>query len=74
MVDNVLTYLNELGPSIIPITVLVLVGAVREWWVWGYVFRREVAEKEFWRDKALDHLGLAEVSLTAAEDVLVEEI
>jgi hypothetical protein len=70
MVKEWLEYFSGLGPEIILLAIIVLIGAVREWWVWGYVFRREAAEKEFWRGKALDMMGLAEQVVTTAEKVV----
>lgn len=63
---------REAAPYVL-FTVLVLVGAVREWWVWGSVFKREREEKIYWRDKALDALGLAEQSLDVAATEIVEK-
>lgn len=50
----------------------ILVGAAREWWVWGYVYRREREEKEYWREKTLSLMGLAEKSADLAAKEIVE--
>lgn len=63
----------EAGPFAV-LTVLVLIGAAREWWVWGYIYRRERQEKEFWRDKTLTHLGLSESVIGVASELAPPEI
>lgn len=70
--QGVLDWFAQLGPGVIPMTLLILYGAIREYWVWGYVFRRELKEKEYWRDMALSNLGLIERSVTTAEEAVLE--
>jgi hypothetical protein len=72
MFDGILTFFGEAAGFLVPFAVVVLVGAAREWWVWGYVFRHERAEKEYWRDRALDNLGLAERSVDVAAGIVLE--
>lgn len=64
--------LGDASPLIGPLAALILVGAVREWWVWGHHYRREVEEKEYWRDKALSLAGLAEQTVEVAHDLAEE--
>lgn len=64
----------DAGPITGVLSIVILIGAVREWWVWGFIFRREVKEKEYWREKALTNLGLAEESLDMAADSVAEDM
>lgn len=74
---DVITWLWEQGARagavLVPLLVIILYGAIREWWVWGYVYRKEVKEKEYWREKALHALGLAERSVETAAEVIIKD-
>lgn len=70
--ESLFNTLQEISPYVL-FSALTLVGAVREWWVWGHVYRRERSEKEYWRAKALDHLGMAEEALQVAKDEMIGE-
>jgi hypothetical protein len=54
--------------------VLVVIGAVREWWVPGSVHRRALAEangrERFWQDKAMEWAGLVDRGTRVAETVV----
>lgn len=71
MVEGLIDLLAEYGP-VVGFTALVLIGAAREWWVWGPMYRREREEKEYWREQALSHLGLAEKGAEIAASKIVE--
>lgn len=62
------------GAMLPTFVIVILVGAVREWWVWGFMYRREVAEKEYWREKALSSLGLVERAATTAAAATVSHL
>lgn len=67
---ELLPLLAEFGPWVL-VMAAVLGGAALEWWVWGTTYHREVREKEYWREKALTNLGLAESSVEAAADAVI---
>jgi hypothetical protein len=41
-------------------------GAARQW-VFGWVYKAMVDERDFWRDRALGSIGLAEIATDEAE-------
>lgn len=67
-------WLIDTGQGLILFAVLALVGAVREWWVWGNTYRRQVEETEYWRQLAVDQLGLSERAAAAAESVILNNL
>lgn len=73
MWSDFLQLLKDAGPLVGPLAVLILVGASREWWVWGHDHRREIAEKEYWREKALANLGIAEETVKVAHEIATED-
>lgn len=52
---DTLIKLIQLGPA-----GLLIIGGVMEWYVWGPTYRREVQEKESWKEIALRSLNVAE--------------
>lgn len=52
---DTLIKLIQLGPA-----GLLIVGGIMEWYVWGPTYRREVQEKESWKEIALRSLNIAE--------------
>lgn len=62
-----------IGPWIVPITVVILVGAARKWWVWGYIYDEMREDRDFWRSRALGGQVLVEESLEVAKQT-VEEV
>jgi len=64
--------LVEIGPWIVPIAVIIIVGAARKWWVWGYIYDEMREDRDFWRTRALGSQGLVEESIEIAK-VAVEE-
>lgn len=55
---NVLLQVLQLGPA-----AALIMGGIMEWYVWGPTYRREVAEKETWKEVALRSLNVAEKKL-----------
>ena len=53
--------------GVVGLLAVVVVGALKEWWVPGRVHRRAVAEKDFWRSHALRSTSLAEAAVRLAE-------
>ncbi len=41
-------------------------GAARKW-VFGWIYQEMVADRNFWRDRALEGTGLAEIATSLAE-------
>lgn len=50
------------------IIALLVVGGLREWYVWGPTFRRERAEKEFYRAALLRSLRLTKEAIDVASN------
>ena len=53
--------------TIAGLVVSALVAGARGVWVFGWIYRAEVAESKFWRDRALVGTGLAEIAEAEAE-------
>ena len=56
--------------GVIPMLIIFLAGFVREWWVFGRELKAERADKEFWRDRALEADARAERAVGLAETVV----
>lgn len=69
MWDAILKAVQQPGLLLVLVCIVVLVGAAAEWWVWGVVYRREIREKEYWRGKAFDLMGLGEEAVELASDL-----
>ena len=50
-------------------TVLIAIGVAgaRGLWVFGYLYKAMELDRNFWRDRALDGTGLAEIAADVAE-------
>jgi len=53
--------------GVVGVLTVIVVGALKEWWVPGKVHRRVVTEKDFWRSHALKSTNLAEAAIRLAE-------
>jgi hypothetical protein len=53
--------------GVIGLLLVVLVGGARAWWVWGWVYRASVRDRDMWRRLALSGTNLAERTLRLAE-------
>ena len=49
---------------------IALIGGMRRWYVWGWIYKDEVEEKLFWRGLALRSMGQTDkaIDLAAKKD------
>lgn len=55
--------------GVIALLILILVGGHRRWWVWGWLFRDTLRDRDEWKALALRGTGLAEAATDAAKKV-----
>lgn len=51
------------------VTAIATAGMAKQW-VFGWIYREMVADRDFWRDRALRGSGLAEIATDVAEEQL----
>lgn len=61
----ILKILNDGG--IIALLVVILVGGVREWWVFGWYYTEMSRERDTWKELALSGTSLAERAVNIAQ-------
>lgn len=78
---EIIDFIPEQWATPIGLFFLALLSWWREWWVTGKTYRRAIAEarvnleemredRDFWREKALDLIGLAEEATDIAEEAV----
>jgi hypothetical protein len=56
--------------GVIALLILILVGGHRRWWVWGWLHKETVADRDEWKQLALRGTGLAETATSAARKAI----
>lgn len=54
--------------TIAGLLITALVAGARGMWVFGYIYRAALEDCRFWRERALEGTGLAEIATDVAED------
>jgi hypothetical protein len=63
--EQVVDYLSSGG--LLAVSIIILYGLAKQWWVPGWLFRRECAEKDEWKAIALEGTSLGKRSLSVTE-------
>ena len=53
--------------TIAGLVIAAMIAGARGVWVFGFLYRAMEADRNFWRDRALDGTGLAEIAADVAE-------
>ena len=65
-IEQAITWLLEKG-SYTAALLIFIVGGLKQWWVWGWLYRDKTRECDQWRTLALQGTSLANRAVSLAE-------
>ena len=70
--NDILNFVDKGGT--IGLLVVILIGGMRAWWVWGWLYREVVEEKNEWKDIALRGIISAEEAVDIVEKTPIPQV
>jgi len=64
-INDILDIISQAG--VVGILVIILAGGLRQWWVFGWLYRATIEERNEWKQIALRGVNLAEKGVAKDE-------
>lgn len=65
---SIVDYISKIG--VVALLALIIYGGVKQWWVFGWLYKQERQEKQEWKDIALRSQKVADHSTTITEKLV----